>query len=55
VARGLIPAQYRVESAEAISERKLIRGARAGDQDAFAELVVIHAEPGLIVASQTDG
>jgi RNA polymerase sigma-70 factor (ECF subfamily) len=31
-------------SAGATSERKLIRGARAGDQDAFAELVVMHAD-----------
>jgi RNA polymerase sigma-70 factor (ECF subfamily) len=31
-------------SAGATSERKLIQTARAGDQDAFAELVVIHAD-----------
>jgi RNA polymerase sigma-70 factor (ECF subfamily) len=31
-------------SAGATSERKLIRSARAGDQDAFAELVVFHAD-----------
>jgi RNA polymerase sigma-70 factor, ECF subfamily len=30
-------------SAEAISEHELLRSARAGDQDAFGELVVIHA------------
>jgi RNA polymerase sigma-70 factor (ECF subfamily) len=30
--------------AGATFERKLIRSARAGDQDAFAELVVIHAD-----------
>jgi RNA polymerase sigma-70 factor (ECF subfamily) len=38
------PARYRAMSAGATSERKLIRTARAGDQDAFAELVVIHAD-----------
>jgi RNA polymerase sigma-70 factor (ECF subfamily) len=31
-------------SAGASSERELIRGARDGDQDAFAELVLMHAE-----------
>jgi RNA polymerase sigma-70 factor (ECF subfamily) len=41
---ALTRAQDRAVSAGAISERKLIRSARAGDQDAFAELVVIHAD-----------
>ena len=31
-------------SAGATAERTLVRSARAGDQDAFAELVVIHAD-----------
>jgi RNA polymerase sigma-70 factor (ECF subfamily) len=37
-------AQDRVESSGATSERRLIRSARSGDQDAFGELVVIHAD-----------
>jgi RNA polymerase sigma-70 factor (ECF subfamily) len=39
-----IPAPDSRATSAAISERKLIRTARAGDQDAFAELVVMHAD-----------
>jgi RNA polymerase sigma-70 factor (ECF subfamily) len=40
----LTSARHRAVSAPATSEPELLRSARAGDQDAFAELVVIHAD-----------
>jgi RNA polymerase sigma-70 factor, ECF subfamily len=41
---GITPARYPAVSAGATSEHELVRNARAGDEDAFAELVVIHAD-----------
>jgi RNA polymerase sigma-70 factor (ECF subfamily) len=41
---GLTPGRHPAMSAGATSERELLRNARAGDRDAFGELVVLHAD-----------